>query len=123
MSNVTRIFENPDQPLSELSVLSHAERHRLLVQWNDTQMDYPKDRCVHQLFEEQVDRTPDAAAVVFENQQLTYRELNTRANRLAHRLLKLDVGPEALVGICIERSPDMVAGLLGILKAGGAYVP
>jgi amino acid adenylation domain-containing protein len=123
MSNVARIFENPDQPLSKLPFLSHAERHRLLVQWNDTQTDYPKDRCVHQLFEEQVDRTPDAAAVVFENQQLTYRELNTRANWLAHRLLKLDVGPEALVGICIERSPDMVAGLLGILKAGGAYVP
>jgi amino acid adenylation domain-containing protein len=93
------------------------------VQWNDTRRDYPKDACIHQLFEEQVDRTPNATAVVFENQQLTYHELNTRANRLAHRMLKLGVGPEALVGICIERSPDLVAGLLGILKAGGAYVP
>ena len=123
MSDVAQISENPDRSLSSSLHLSHAERHRRLMQWNDTQTDYPKDRCVHQLFEEQVGRTPDATAVVFENRRLTYRELNTRANRLAHCLLKLGVGPDALVGICIERSPDMLAGLLGILKAGGAYVP
>ena len=123
MSDVAQISENPDQSLSSSLHLSHAERHRLLMQWNDTRTDYPKDRCVHQLFEEQVGRTPDATAVVFENRRLTYRELNTRANRLAHCLLKLGVGPDALVGICIERSPDMLAGLLGILKAGGAYLP
>jgi aspartate racemase len=117
------IIANPDQSISGLPLLTSAERHRLLVEWNDTHRDYPKDQCVHQLFEEQVGRTPDTTAVLFEDQQLTYRELNRRANQLAHHLLRLGVGPDALVGICIERSPDMVAGLLGILKAGGAYVP
>ena len=94
-----------------------------MVEWNDTKRDYPSDKCIHQLFEEQVERTPEATAVVFEDQQLTYRELNNRANQLAHYLRKLGVGPEVLVGICVERSIEMVVGLLGILKAGGAYVP
>jgi amino acid adenylation domain-containing protein len=85
--------------------------------------DYPKDKCIHELFEDQVERTPDAVAVVFEDQQFTYGELNTRANQLAHYLRKLGVGPEVLVGICLERSIEMIVGLLGILKAGGAYVP
>ncbi len=94
-----------------------------MVEWNDTEADYPKDKCIHQLFEEQAERTPDAVAVVYEDQQLTYRELNARANQLAHYLKKLGVGPDVLVGICVERSLEMIVGLLGILKAGGAYVP
>ena len=93
------------------------------MDWNDTKTDYPKDQCIHELFETQVEKTPDTIALVFEDQQLTYRELNNRANQLARYLKKLGVGPEVLVGICVERSMEMVVGLLGILKAGGAYVP
>src|SRR5439155_10153737 len=92
------------------------------VEWKETKRNYP-DKRIHELFEEQVERTPDATAVVFEDQQLNYRELNKRANQLAHYLRKLGVGPEVLVGICMERSLEMIIGLLGILKAGGAYVP
>jgi len=117
------IVADPGQGISQLPLLTEDERHQLLLQWNDTARGYPPDRCVHQLFEEQVGRTPDAVAVVFENQQLTYRELNARSNRLAHYLRDLGVGPEILVWICLERSLEMVVGLLGILKAGGAYVP
>ncbi|MBW4500877.1 MAG: amino acid adenylation domain-containing protein [Scytonema hyalinum WJT4-NPBG1] len=114
---------NPQQRLGELPLLRATERYQLLEEWNNTQVDYPQDQCIHQLFEAQVEKTPDAVAVVFENQQLTYRELNTKANQLAHYLQKLGVKPEVLVGICVERSVEMVVGLLGILKAGGAYVP
>jgi len=117
------IVANPEQRISEIPLLTEAERHQLLVEWNDTRRDYPKDKCIHQLFEEQVERTPEAAAVVFEDQQLTYRELNNRANQLAHYLQKLGVSPEVLVGICLERSLEMIVALLGILKAGGVYVP
>jgi len=109
--------------ISEFPLLSEQERHQILVEWNNTQVDYPKDVCLHQLFEAQVERTPDAVALVFENKQLSYRELNQRANQLAHHLINLGVKPETLVGICIERSLEMVVGLLGILKAGGAYLP
>ena len=114
---------NPTQPISESPLLTEAEREQLLVGWNDTEMDYPKDSCYHQLFEAQVRRTPDAVAVVFGKQSLTYRELNARSNQLAHYLQELGVGPEVLVGICVKRDLSMVVGLLGILKAGGAYVP
>ena len=100
-----------------------AQRQQLPVEWHQTQADYPQDACIHQLVEAQVERTPDAVAVVLEDQQLTYRELNTRANQLAHHLQALGVGPEVLVGLCVKRSIEMVVGLLGILKAGGAYVP
>ncbi|MGZ8452630.1 MAG: non-ribosomal peptide synthetase [Candidatus Binatia bacterium] len=117
------IVANPDQAISELPLLSEAEKHQLLVEWNDTKTDYPEDRCIHQLFEAQVEKTPDAIAVVFQDQQLTYRELNRRANQLAHFLRKRGVGPETLVALCVERSLEMVVGLLAILKAGGAYVP
>ncbi|MDM9379457.1 amino acid adenylation domain-containing protein [Chlorogloeopsis sp. ULAP01] len=117
------IVTNPEQRLSELSLLTESERHKLLVEWNNTQVEYPQDQCIHQLFESQVEQTPDAVAVVFENQQLTYRELNAKANQLAHYLQTLGVKPEVLVGICVERSLDMVIGILAILKAGGAYVP
>ncbi|NEP32739.1 non-ribosomal peptide synthetase [Moorena sp. SIO3B2] len=106
-----------------LPILTTDEQHKLLVEWNDTQTDYPKDRCIHQLFEEQVAKSPDAIALTFEHQQLTYRELNAQANQLAHHFKSLGVGPEVLVGICVGRSPEIVMGLLAILKAGGAYVP
>ena len=114
---------NPHQRLYELPLLSEPEQHQLLVEWNNTQVDYPQQQCIHQLFEAQVERTPDAVAVVFEDEQLTYCELNARANQLAHYLRFLGVGLEVLVGICVERSLSMVIGLLGILKAGGAYLP
>ena len=117
------IVADPNQRVSELPLLSEPEKHQVLVEWNDTAADYPKDKCIHQLFEEQVEKTPDAVALVFEDQRLTYRELNSRANQLAHYLRKLGVGPEVAVGICVERTAEMVVGLLGILKAGGAYVP
>ena len=109
--------------VAEISLLSDPERHKILVDWNDTQANYPKDKCIHQLFESQVEQAPDAVAVVFEDKQLTYKELNQRANQLAHHLGNLGVGPEVLVGICVERSLEMIVGLLGILKAGGVYVP
>ena len=117
------LFPILDRPLSDLSMLSEGERQQLLVDWNQTEVAYPKDRCIHQLMEEQVERTPDATAIVFEDQRLTYRQLNDRANQLARYLQKLGVGPGTLVGICVERSVEMMVGLLGILKAGGAYMP
>lgn len=117
------IATNPNRRLYDLPLLTKAERHQLLVEWNNTQRIYPQDKCLHQLFETQVERTPDAVAVVFKDSQLTYRELNTRANKVAHHLQALGVGAEVLVGICVERSLEMVIGVLGILKAGGAYVP
>ncbi len=117
------IVANPNQPLSTLPLLTVQERQQLLVEWNVTGTAYPVDQCLHQLFETQVERTPQAVAVVFEGEEMTYQELNRRANQLAHYLQHLGVGPEMLVGICVERSLDMVVGLLGILKAGSAYVP
>jgi aspartate racemase len=117
------IVARPEQRLSNLPILTETEIHQLLVEWNNTRSDYPKDKCIHELFEAQVERSPDAVAVVFEDKRLTYRELNDRANQLAHYLGELGVGPEVLVGLCIERSLEMVVALLGILKAGGAYVP
>jgi amino acid adenylation domain-containing protein/thioester reductase-like protein len=117
------IVANPQQHLSQLPLLTANEQHQLLVEWNNTQTEYPQDLCIHQLFEAQVEKTPDAVAVVFENQQLTYRELNQRANQLAHYLQKLGVKPEVLVGVYVERSLEMLIGILGILKAGGAYLP
>jgi len=117
------IVADPGQPISQLPLLTEDERHQMLVEWNDTARGYPADRCVHQLFEEQVGRTPEAVAVVFENQQLTYRELNARSNQLAHYLRDLGVGPEVLVGLYLERSLEMVVSLMGVLKAGGAYLP
>ncbi|MBW4575234.1 MAG: amino acid adenylation domain-containing protein [Aphanothece sp. CMT-3BRIN-NPC111] len=118
------IVANPDRSLLDLPLLTQPEQHQLLLEWNNTQQaELFKDVCFHQLFEAQAEQTPDAVALVFQNQQLTYRELNQRANQLAHYLQKLGVKPEVLVGICLERSLDMVVALLGVLKAGGAYVP
>ncbi|HEU0300275.1 MAG TPA: condensation domain-containing protein, partial [Longimicrobium sp.] len=109
--------------VEDLPLLPEAERRQVLEEWNATEAAYPADTCIHELFEAQAERTPDAAAVVFEEQQLTYRELNERANRLAHHLRRLGIGPEVRVGVCLERTHEMVVSLLGVLKAGGAYVP
>ncbi|MEI2583975.1 non-ribosomal peptide synthetase, partial [Scytonema sp. PRP1] len=117
------IVANPQQKVSSLPLLTAQERHQLLVEWNNTTKEYPKDKCIHQLFEEQVERSPSSVAIVFEEEQLTYQQLNARANRIAHYLQSLGVGSEVLVGICVERSVEMVVSLLGILKAGGAYLP
>ncbi|ARN83875.1 hypothetical protein B1812_21565 (plasmid) [Methylocystis bryophila] len=117
------IVADPERRLSELPLLGEAERRRILVEWNQTAADYPRDRLLHELFEDRAAQTPAATAVVFEDAQLAYGELNARANQLAHHLRSLGVGPDALVGICVERSLEMVVGLLAILKAGGAYLP
>jgi amino acid adenylation domain-containing protein len=117
------IVADPDKRLSDLPLLTDDEKRRLLVEWNDTKADYPREKCIHELFEAQAACTPEAVAVMWGNQKRTYRELNARANQLAHHLRKLGVGPEVMVGICVERSLEMAVGLLGILKAGGAYVP
>ena len=123
------IVADPDQRISRLPLLTEAERRQLLVTWNGNRADYPRDRCVHQVFEEQVGRTPDTLAVVYKDIEraavdtLTYRELNRRANRLARELRLVGAGPDVLVGLAASRSTDMIVGLLGILKAGSAYVP
>ncbi|MEL6325670.1 MAG: amino acid adenylation domain-containing protein [Cyanobacteria bacterium J06626_23] len=116
------IPQQPTSRIAELPMLTKSEQKQLR-QWNQTQADYPTHLCLHQLFEQQVEKTPDAIALIAANQQLSYRELNSRANQLAHYLQKHNVGPETLVGICMERTADMVVALLAILKAGGAYVP
>jgi non-ribosomal peptide synthetase component F len=105
---LTAIVAHPHKTVDELPLLSETERHQLLVEWNNTQTEYPQDKCIHQLFEEQVELTPNAIAVVFEQQELTYLELNQKANQLAHHLQSLGVKPESLVGICIERSLEMI---------------
>lgn len=114
---------NPHVSIARLPLLTDAERNQVLVTWNQTQAVYPNGRCVHELFEAQALQAPDAIATASRETQLTYRQLNERANQLAHHLRELGVEPNTLVGICMDRSPEMIAGLLGILKAGGAYVP
>ena len=117
------VINQPEAAIGELEILSASEKHQLLVEFNNTQTDYPKHQCIHQLFEQQAASTPEQTAVVFENQQLTYAQLNTRANQLARHLQALGVGCETVVALCVDRSLDMLVGLLGILKAGGAYLP
>ncbi|MEH2178696.1 amino acid adenylation domain-containing protein [Nostoc sp.] len=119
---LTSATANPAQKISQLEMISASDRQQLLV-LNQTQINYPKDKCIHQLFTEQVEKTPNNIAVVFEDQQLTYAQLNRKANQLAHYLQKLGVKPEVVVGLCVERSLEIIVGLLGILKAGGAYLP
>jgi amino acid adenylation domain-containing protein len=114
---------SPDQRIWQLPLLGDAERETLLVEWNRSAMDYPRDIGLHGLFEAQADRTPEAVAVVFQKQELTYRELDVRSNQLAHYLRKRGAGPDVLIGLCVERTLDMLVGMLGILKSGGAYVP
>ena len=113
----------PATSVHSLDMLPRSERHRVLYEWNDTATSYPSEKCIHALFEEQVDRSPEAIAVVFEEQELSYRELNRRANQLAHYLRELGVGPDTRVALCVERSLEMIIALLAVLKAGGAYVP
>ncbi|HEX8772589.1 MAG TPA: amino acid adenylation domain-containing protein [Pyrinomonadaceae bacterium] len=117
------IVADPQQQLSRLPLLTRGERQQLLVEWNQTRAEYKKRSCVHELFEEQVRQTPAAVALEYEQEQLSYRELNERANQVAQYLRRLGVGPQRLVGVCMERSIEMLVGLLGILKAGGGYVP
>jgi amino acid adenylation domain-containing protein len=117
------IVSNHVQLVSELTMLTVTEKHQLIVEWQQTQTSYPKDKTIHQLFEEQVVTNPDAIAIICGDRQLTYQELNLRANQLAHHLHKLGVTSNELVGICIERSIEMIVSLLAILKVGGAYVP
>ncbi|MBG1266526.1 non-ribosomal peptide synthetase [Nostoc sp. WHI] len=116
------IVSNPSCRIDEFPLLVDLQRQQLLVEWNDTEVEYGFE-CIHNMFATQVELTPDAVAVVYEQQQLTYRQLNERANQLAHYLQKMGVGADVLVGICMERSLEMAVGVLGVLKAGGAYVP
>jgi amino acid adenylation domain-containing protein/FkbH-like protein len=114
---------DPMARYESFSPLSTEERQQLLVDWNATQREFPNDKCLQELFEAQVNRTPEAVALIVGNRSLTYAELNQRANRLAHQLKAMGVGPDVLVGLCVERSVEMIVAMLGILKAGGAYVP
>jgi amino acid adenylation domain-containing protein/non-ribosomal peptide synthase protein (TIGR01720 family) len=117
------IADNPDIPINSISMLPDSERNKLLVNWNDTITDVPENLCIHHLFERQAAATPEAIALIAGDKQLTYNELEGRANQLARHLRKAGIEPESRVGISVERSPEMIIGLLGILKAGAAYVP
>ncbi|MEG4941339.1 amino acid adenylation domain-containing protein [Microcoleus sp. F4-D5] len=119
---IASMVTEPEKCLAQLPLLTEQEQQQL-AEWNNRTIDYPQDKCIHQLIEAQVQETPDGVAVVFEDRQLTYQELNQRANQLAHYLQAMGVGPDVLVGICVERSLEMVVGILGVLKAGGAYIP
>lgn len=120
---IQEVIHNPHQFIDEISFLTLKEKETLLIEWNDTKTSYPKDKTIHQLFEEQVEKTPNNIAVIFEDQELTYQELNEKANQLGSYLREKGVKPDTLVAIACERSLEMIIGILGILKAGGAYVP
>jgi len=113
----------PNRRVADYTLLTQAEYQQIVKQWNETDWEFPRNRCVHQLFDERALATPDNIALDYEGQQLTYRELNERANQLGHYLQRLGVGPDVLVGLCVEPSVEMIVGMLGIMKAGGAYVP
>ncbi|MBW4617803.1 MAG: amino acid adenylation domain-containing protein [Cyanosarcina radialis HA8281-LM2] len=117
------VVNNPEATIGQLDILSDRQLQQLLIEFNQTSVNYPQNKCVHQLFENQVERSPDAIAIVFGDKQLTYREVNTRADLLAGYLQQLGVGKEVIVGIYLERSPEVIIALLAILKAGGAYLP
>src|SRR5262249_34268985 len=127
LGHLRRLLESiaarPSQTLAELQLLTPREREQVLVEWNRTARDYPQHLCLHEMFEAQVERTPERIAAVHTHEELTYRELNARANKLARYLRKLGVRPETCVGVLVERSLEMLVGLLAVLKAGGAYVP
>lgn len=120
---VDAFLADPGQRLSDIDLLSPAEKQHILEEFNQTQAPFPQDLCIHQLFEAQVERTPEAIAAIFEGRELTYRNLNAQANQLAHYLKQRGVRPEVLVGVCVERSIEALVALLGVLKAGGAYLP
>ena len=120
---VNAMAESDEQQVARVPLLPASERSRLLVEWNATEAEYPRERCLHELFEMQAARSAHATAVVSGEERVSYGELNARANRLAHRLRKLGVGPDERVGVCLERGVPMVVSLLAVLKAGGAYVP
>lgn len=120
LENIPKYHQNP---ISDIPVMTEQEKQRILYSWNDTYVEYPGDLCVHQLFEQQVLKTPDNVAVIFGDRRLTYEELNVRANQLSHYLIKMGAGPETFIGICVERSEDMLVAQLGILKAGSTYIP
>ena len=117
------IAADPDQPVSELSLIDRSERRRLLETWNATEVTYPRDRCLHHMFEEQVERAPELTALVCGEERISYRELDDRADRLAAYLASLGLGPESPVGVCAERSIEFVVSVLAVMKAGGAYIP
>lgn len=117
------LITSPKENVFKVEMLSSAEQDKLLIHWNDTEIDYPGERCIHELFEQQVEKNPDAIAVVYEDISLTYKDLNKKANQLAHYLIEQGVKADSLVGLCVERSLDMIVGILGVLKAGGAYLP
>jgi amino acid adenylation domain-containing protein len=122
--NVLRgMAEEGGRPISDLSLLSEAEREQIVVEWNQTRRSYPEGRCIHELFREQAERSPERIALMYEGHQVSYRELNRRANQLGNYLQKIGVGPEVLVGLYLERSVEMVVALMGVLKAGGGYLP
>ena len=127
---LSAIVENSSTKVKDLRLLTDERRKQILIDWNDTKAPYPKDKTIYQLFEEQVKKTPDNIAVVFEDEKLSYKELNKKSNQLAHLIRakykkqnKKDLKPDSLIGLCVERSLDMIIGILGILKAGAAYVP
>ncbi|HEY3973268.1 MAG TPA: amino acid adenylation domain-containing protein [Candidatus Sulfotelmatobacter sp.] len=118
-----RSLNDASTRISQMPLLSEAERHQLLVEWNDTRVGYPRDVPLHRFIEDQVEKTPESIALVFGSERLSYSQLNGRANQLAHRLKKYGVGPDVLVGVCAERSLELVIALLAVIKAGGAYIP
>ncbi|MBD2362407.1 amino acid adenylation domain-containing protein [Anabaena minutissima FACHB-250] len=120
---LTAIVTEPELSITQVPLISNTEKQQLISAWSANKAQYSSNYCLHQLFEQQVEKTPDAVALVFGEQSLTYSELNVRANQLAHHLQSLGVKPETLVGVCVERSFEMMVALLGILKAGGAYLP
>ncbi|MHA6534811.1 AMP-binding protein, partial [Paenibacillus sp. BAC0078] len=120
---VEQIVETPDMRLEEIELAGEEEKRQLLTVFNDTKADYPKEQPIHELFEQQAERTPEAVAVIFESERMTYGELNAKANQLAHELRARGVGSDRIVAIMAERSVEMVVGIMAILKAGGAYLP
>ncbi|MDP4147631.1 MAG: non-ribosomal peptide synthetase, partial [Bacillota bacterium] len=117
------VTENPEKKISEMDMLSEEEKKKILVEFNNTKADYPKDKTIYELFEEQVEKSPENIALVYEDKKLSYRELNNKANQLARVLREKGVGPDKIVGIMVERSLEMIVGIVSILKAGGAYLP
>jgi non-ribosomal peptide synthetase component F len=117
------VLADPTQPISQLTLLGENERHRLLVEFNANETEFPTLRCMHELVEQSALRTPESVAVVCGNDRTTYRELNDRANQIAHHLIKLGAGPDVLIGVFLERNSDLLPAILGVLKSGSAYVP